>query len=118
MMEFLCRVRVTGADYPRRDGRGAQARGEGNAPNWFPRARMAWSADRGRVSAARVAAMRALARESIELGPGVIDRATGRTNLRTVRAITCYLSAGGGGGRGGEIPFVIQDYPLNFPRRS
>ena len=64
------------------------------------------------VSAPGFAAMRALARESMELGAAGVMIAP-PSNLRTDEQITGYYRQAAAA-IGAEIPFVIQDYPLNF----
>ena len=64
------------------------------------------------VSAPGFAAMRALARELMELGVAGVMIAP-PSNLRTDEQITGYYRQAAAA-IGAEIPFVIQDYPLNF----
>ena len=64
------------------------------------------------VSAPGFAAMRALARELMELGAAGVMIAP-PSNLRTDEQITGYYRQAAAA-IGAEIPFVIQDYPLNF----
>jgi 4-hydroxy-tetrahydrodipicolinate synthase len=64
------------------------------------------------VSAPGFAAMRALARDSMELGAAGVMIAP-PSNLRTDDQITGYYRQAVQA-IGADIPFVIQDYPLNF----
>ena len=64
------------------------------------------------VSAPGFAAIRALARESMELGAAGVMIAP-PSNLRTDEQIRGYYRQAAAA-IGAEIPFVIQDYPLNF----
>jgi 4-hydroxy-tetrahydrodipicolinate synthase len=64
------------------------------------------------VSAPGFAAMRALARESMELGAAGVMIAP-PSNLRTDDQIIGYYRQAAAA-IGEEIPFVVQDYPLNF----
>jgi 4-hydroxy-tetrahydrodipicolinate synthase len=64
------------------------------------------------VSAPGFAAMRALARESIELGAAGVMIAP-PSNLRTDDQIVGYYRQAAAA-IGTEVPFVVQDYPLNF----
>ena len=64
------------------------------------------------VSAPGFAAMRALARASMELGAAGVMIAP-PSNLRTDEQIAGYYRQAAAA-IGAEIPFVIQDYPLNF----
>ena len=114
MMEFYLEVRRRRADDSRRDGRGAEARTR--TRRWRVVRRVIAKSE-GRpiivgVSAPGFAAMRALARGAMDLGAAGVMIAP-PSNLRTDDQIVGYYRQAVDA-IGADIPFVIQDYPLNF----